>query len=367
MNISDRHRLFVCTDFLMAGGIEYQTTELIKRLNGYECHVLCLYASRWGRSVHFANQLPHVQVLDLGHGPLSKIQAIWAIIRAAWQLQPRLVYAVNYHSNLLTRLARPFLPRQTRLIGSVRNEYTAKQLRYERWSHRLCDAVICNSPHIQTMLEAVMPHDKIHFIPNGVDMERFARPVEAEWRQPLSSQRVLVNMGRIARQKNQTLLATAMGRLQQQGRLTMQVVMVGEVEDTAMQAELDHLRTLYNLTDWLLQVAPTPTPEVYYQGADATILSSDYEGLPNVALESLAAGKPVIISDRANASGLIEDRVTGWVFRAGDAASLAETLAYVSTLSAEALGAMQAACQQRAAEYAMPLMVARFENLYRSL
>lgn len=351
----------------MVGGIEYQTTELIKRLDGCECHVLCLYAGRWGRSVHFANQLPHVQVLDLGHGPLSKLQAIGTIIREVWRFQPHVVYAVNYHSNLLTRLARPFFPPQTRLIGSVRNEYTPKQLRYERWSHRLCDAVVCNSPHIQTRLEAVMPHEKIHLIPNGVDVERFAHPAEAEWRQPLNSQRVLVNVGRIARQKNQTLLAAAMGHLQQQGRLTMQVVMVGEVEDSAMQAELDHLRTLYNLTDWLLQVAPTPTPEVYYQGADASILSSDYEGLPNVALESLAAGKPVIISDRANASGLIEVGVTGWVFKAGDVASLAETLAYVSDLSTEAINGMRTACQQRAAEYAMPIMVARFEKLYRSL
>lgn len=354
----------------MAGGIEYQATELIKRLNGYECHVLCLYAGRWGRSLHFADQLPHVQTLDLGHGFFSKLQAIAAIIREVWRFQPHLVHAVNYHSNLLTRLARPFFPKATRLIGSVQNDYTAKQLRYERWSHRLCDAIMCNSPHIQTQLAAVMPASKIHYIPNGVDIERFGGRSDnhdSQWRQPFTAQRVLVNMGRIARQKNQVLLAQALGLLQQQSRLRCQVVMVGEVEDSAMQAELDQLRLTYDLATWLFQDAPTPTPEVYYQGADALVLTSDYEGLPNVALEALAAGKPVIISARANASGLIEHGITGWVFKTGNVESLANTLALVSTLSNDELAVMRQACQERAAAYAMGKMVNRFMSLYRSL
>jgi len=41
------------------------------------------------------------------------------------------------------------------------------------------------------------------------------------------------------------------------------------------------------------------------------------EGVPNVVLEALAAGRPVIISQAANNAGLIEQEKTGWIVQTG--------------------------------------------------
>jgi glycosyltransferase involved in cell wall biosynthesis len=48
-------------------------------------------------------------------------------------------------------------------------------------------------------------------------------------------------------------------------------------------------------------------------GADALVLSSAWEGLPNVVMEALAAGRPVVTTDVGGVRDLVTDRRTGFV------------------------------------------------------
>lgn len=371
-------RVLYCTDALTPGGIERQLTELATRLDRtrFEPHIVCLYGERAGRSLHFLPRLQAasipVQVLDLGWGAADKGRGWLNIIRAAWRVRPHILYAANYHSNLLTRLARPFLPPGTRLIGSVETVYTPRQLFYERLSGWLCAAIVCNSPHLQQQLvEAGVPITRVTHIPNGVDTERFASTPEPETTQALraGASRVLAMFARVSEQKAPHLLAQAVGRLERAGQLPTDtlVFLIGERENTTVQAQLDQSIEEYDLAGIFPQHPPTDCPEAYYHAADATVLASLWEGLPNVALESLAAGRPVVISEAANAAGVIEHGVTGWVVRTGDVAHLAETLAAVLVLPNDQLNAMRAACTLKAEAYAMPHLIRRHQALYEQL
>ncbi len=372
-------RVLFCTDFLMSGGVERQVMELVTRLDRarFEPQVLCLYGERAGRSLHFLPRLQAasvpVEVFDLGWGAADKLRGIASIIRAAWRFRPHILHAVNYHSNLLTRLARPLLPPGVKLIGSVRTEYTPKQLRYERLSGWLCAALVCNSPHLQRQLveQAGIPARRVTYIPNGVDTERFAVTPAPEQSAALrgGAACVLAMFGRVTRQKSPQLLAQALGLLRERGQLAPDVraLIVGEREDGAVQAELESAVSRYDLSAMLQQYDATPQPEIFYHAADFTVLASLWEGLPNVALESLAAGKPVILSEAANAAGVIEPGVTGWVVRTGDIEQLAEMLHTALTLPDDALATMRTNCLRRAEAFAMPRMVESYEALYARL
>ncbi len=111
----------------------------------------------------------------------------------------------------------------------------------------------------------------------------------------------------------------------------------------------------------------TDAPEDYYCASDATILISPSEGLPNVAIESLSAGRPVIISAAANAAGVISDGVTGWIVRTGDIAHLAETIAQVAAMSDGELANMHAECAARASDFSIGRLVSRYMDLYEEL
>jgi glycosyltransferase involved in cell wall biosynthesis len=298
---------------------------------------------------------------------------MWAIWRACWRFRPHIVHPVNYHSNLLTRMLRLILPPSTKLIGTVRVEYTPKQLRYERFSHWACRKMICNSPHIQQQLieSAHIPDQKICVIPNGVDINRFRNADGDSIRSKITpdSTKLFLSVGRISKQKAQHHLVEAIGQLKSTNRLdsNFHLILMGEVEELGIQNKIESLIKQYNLSEMISQLSPMSHPEQYYQAADVTVLYSDYEGLANVILESLAAGKPIIISEQANAANIIEDNQTGWIVPNADSKHLAETIAAVMNLPEDTLMTMQDACYQRAQDFAMDNMIARYTTLYPNL
>jgi glycosyltransferase involved in cell wall biosynthesis len=375
-----RSRILYVVESIMAGGIESQLVELVLRLNPerFEPYVLALYGERARRSPHFAAHLRAsgipFEVMDIGWGMADKVHAARRIAGMVRAIHPDLVELEGYHANLLARAVRPWMP-PTQLIGTVRGIETRKQLIYQRIGQRLCDRIVASSPELEQMLvqHAGVPAEKVVVIPNAVDVSRFAAPTSAATalRRDLApeGQRVLLSVGRVAPQKRLHLIAEALGLLEQQGRLPehVRICLLGQVEDAAMQARLDASIAAYDLKDVIIQRPPTTTPEDYYHASDVTILYSLLEGISIAMLESLASGRPVIISEEANAAGIVEDGRTGWVVPTHDLARFAETLAMVIALPEVELLRMRGACQLRAQEYSIDALVQRYNDLYESL
>jgi glycosyltransferase involved in cell wall biosynthesis len=62
-------------------------------------------------------------------------------------------------------------------------------------------------------------------------------------------------------------------------------------------------------------------------GSSILVHTSDVEGCPNVVMEAMASGRPVVATDAGDAPFLVEDGKTGFVVRRGDAKALVESLA----------------------------------------
>jgi glycosyltransferase involved in cell wall biosynthesis len=369
-------RILYVADSLMAGGIESQLVELLTRLDRtrFEPFLVCLYGPR-ARDLHFA---PHIQAAniplytpDLGWSAWDKVKAVAHIVSVAWKVRPHLIQAEGYHANLLTRLAWPLLP-PTKLIGTVRGLHTAKQLFYERLSHWMCSRMIVNAPHLKAMLAqgAHVPADKISLILNGINVQRYAQPHDRNWRQTIApdSRLVFVSLGRISFEKSMHHAVEGFGLLKRQGFLPSDVrfFIVGAAQEVAAQQALDEAIKQDGLEAPVIQHPATSHPEDYYHACDVCILYSPAEGLPNVSIEALASGRPVLISDAANAAQVIEDKVTGWVVRKHDASHLAETLQTILATPPEALAHMQAACFQAAQRYTAESMVQGYTDLYQA-
>ncbi len=370
-------RILYVVDSLMAGGIESQLVELASGLDRtrFEPHILCLYGPHT-RDLHFAPAIRAAAIPlytpDLGGSAWDKGRGVAWIIAVAQAVRPQLIQAEGYHANLLTRLAALCLP-AIRLIGSVRGMHSAKQLFYERLSHYLCRVLVVNGPHLKVMLSerAGVPARKVCFIPNGITIRRFSQPHDADLRQRIAphSQRVFASLGRISCEKNMHWIAEGFGLLKRQQRLprSARCFIVGPVQDVTAKQALDAAILRDALEETVMYHAETPHPEDYYHASDATILYSPAEGLPNVCLESLAAGRPVIISAEANAANVIEHGVTGWIVPARDRQLLAETLHMVITLPASTLSKIREACVLRAHDYRVEMLIQRYTSLYEAV
>lgn len=360
----------------MAGGTEQQLVALVTRLDAsrFEPVVLCLYGERAGRSLHFLPQLRasgiHVTVLDLDWTVGSKLRVLIEIRQYLWRMKPDIVQAVNYHSNLLLRLSSPALPRSIRLIGCIYVEYTRKQLLYEWLSAWLCDAVVCNSRYVESQLRWVLGERRIDIIRNGIDIARFGHQHDQTFRQQTTAaKRVVLFVGRISYQKSPHKLAEAMGILKVRGELPDDVVaqIVGEVEDATEQAWLERIVARYELGDVVVQFPAVDDPERFYRTAHVLVLPSRWEGLPNVILEALASGIPVIVSDMANRDSLIVSGLNGWVFPDGDAVRLGEILRFVLACDNAFLKGIRSVCRESAREFGVERMVERYQQLYDRL
>lgn len=375
-----RIRILYVIDSLVAGGVESQMVDLISRLDlqRFEPRALVFYGAP-ARPPHFLPRLQElgvaVEMLNLGPGARDKLEAWQKVIAAAWRLRPHIIQAENYHANLLTRAARPLAPRGTRLIGTIRAADSPHQLRLERLGWRACAVIVASADHLkrQLMSGAGLPGERIVVIPNSIDVERFravvGRGVELRARLAAGAQRLVVSMGRISPEKRMDLLAGAVALLKRTGVTPKdaRVAMIGPTEQAGAQQALDHVIEREALSEMILQLPTVPDPETYFAASDASALASPVEGLPIVALESLAAGKPVILSQGANASGVIEDGVTGWVARSNAPADLAEALRRMLSTSDEDLARMAERCRAEAGRYSLDALARRYMALYEAL
>jgi UDP-glucose:(heptosyl)LPS alpha-1,3-glucosyltransferase len=107
-----------------------------------------------------------------------------------------------------------------------------------------------------------------------------------------------------------------------------------------------------------------PDTERWYAASDAVVLPTRYEPFGNVHLEALAAGVPVVASDRAGGAELIEPGVNGYVVDPLDAAAVAGALDRIAAAGREA---MTAAARRSAEPFTYALQAERFAGLYREL
>ncbi len=372
-------RILVCIDSLAAGGAERQTVELLTRLDRsrFLPSVVSLHGPRMNQSRHFVQRLADsgikVVELDRRWSPGELPSSLLGVLRCLREFRPDLVHSVSHHCNHLTRVARLLRPGHFRLLTAIRTSYDARQLRNERLERWLSSFVVCNSPDMAVKLRtsAGIRESRLRYIPNGLDTARFGSNPDPGLRSRLAPEveRVGVMLARITLQKSPDLLARAVGLLARSGsfRHGHQIWIVGEPECPIVQGRLDDAIRSGGLEDRVRVFPQTRDPAAFLHAADFSILASLWEGTPNAALESLAAGKPVLISEKANACGLIRDSIEGWSVPTGDEEALAGKLRLVLDMPLSDVRVMDTACRAKASEFDMPLMVHRYEELYSTL
>lgn len=172
-----------------------------------------------------------------------------------------------------------------------------------------------------------LPAKKITVIHNGCDLRRFSpnRPPPNGLKQSLGFSEgdpVLLVVGRLEPQKGHKVLLEALAAVRQQFP-HVRLVCVGE---GALRSELETLTHTLALSNSVRFVGYQPNVVDWYALADLSILPSFFEGLPIVAIESLAAGCPMVATSVDGTPEVIAHGKTGLTVPPGDSRSLARAI-----------------------------------------
>ncbi|HTE17220.1 MAG TPA: glycosyltransferase, partial [Armatimonadota bacterium] len=159
---------------------------------------------------------------------------------------------------------------------------------------------------------------------NGVDGERFAPRDRHEARYRLDlprDRRLLCYIGNFVQEKGVTVLVEAMHGLVRSGMREVSLLMVGS---GPLEEQLRTRVRALGLEDSVRFCGRRPHNEIpsWMTAADVLCLPSFREGCPNVVLEALASGRPVVASAVGGVPELLDER-NGVLAPAGDAEALA--------------------------------------------
>jgi len=180
-------------------------------------------------------------------------------------------------------------------------------------------AVTANSAGLSELARAFMPELDVPVIPNGVDTRLF-HPAEAG---PAGDRPVrLLAVGRLVAQKGIDVLLDALAR---PGLETVELDVVGDGGWRGAlegQAAALGMAGRVRLHGWLDR---SVLAEIY-RAADVFVLPSRDEGMPNVVLEAMASGLPVVASAVAGARELVVEGSTGFLVPPEEPGALADAL-----------------------------------------
>jgi glycosyltransferase involved in cell wall biosynthesis len=222
--------------------------------------------------------------------------------------------------------------------GSDINRYSKFPLirTWLRYTLTRADRVIAVSQALkETMAKLGVPAEKIKVIPNGVDLNKFKPLPKQNAREALglpAYQRVILSVGHLTANKGFDLLIRAMKILSEQHKdKNLCLVIVGDGNE---KEDLEKLVAALELQDRVIFAGAIAHEELHlwYSTADLFCLASGQEGWPNVLLESLACGAPMVATPVGGIPEIIRSAKIGLLTERNEA-KIAETIALALKIS----------------------------------
>lgn len=197
---------------------------------------------------------------------------------------------------------------------------------------RYSDAVISVSEGVaHDLVEIGVPSHMVVAIPNPVPVdeiiEKSHEDVDHPWLSFGHSVPVILGVGRLSPPKDFATLIRAVAVMNGESRL----IVVGEgPERDQLESLAEELAVDLELPGYL------PNPYAWMARADVIALSSKVEGFPNVLVEAMALGKPIVATDcESGPREILEGGRFGSLCAVGDPAAMAQALSDALSRKAE--------------------------------
>ncbi|HET9985616.1 MAG TPA: glycosyltransferase [Longimicrobiales bacterium] len=337
----ERLRVAFVAGTLGRGGAEKQLAAMARALHraGADVRVLSLTRGEWYERALADDGLAPCWI-GRRTSPPARLAALLAALRDS---RPHVLQAAHFFANLYVSLAAPFLGALA--IGAVRNDLAHELESHGSWGRallRLPPDLLVNAACARRRAEALgVPAERVHVLPNVIDLDEFDRraaepaPALPARLRPRARDAVrIVAVGRLvaAKRLDRLLAVVAAARREEPG---LHLVVAGDgPERVRLEAEAERLGLDAESVAFLGGQRAIPA---LLRTGDLLLHTADHEGVPNVLLEAMAAGLPVVTTAAGDSATLVDEGRTGYVLPVpapdGEAAVVAALAARVVTLA----------------------------------
>lgn len=305
---SSPHKIAFCITELERGGAEQALVEIVTRLprEHWTPRVICL-----GPRGPLAEPLEEAGIPVDSLGATSRWDAlvINRLRRNLAENRPKILQTFLFHANVAGRIA-GWLAGVPNVISGFRVAEREKRWHnwIDGWTVGLAKHHVAVSKGVAEFVQSrlrVSP-DHLSVIPNGVDCETYRNAAPHDWaRLNLPSDaKVILAAGRLHPQKGFADLVEAVTPLLQEFP-GWYVVIAGEgPQRESLQAQIDHS----GMGGRILLPGFVDDLPGYFRAAQLFVLPSHWEGMPNVLLQAMAAGVPVVATAVEGVDELLSER-----------------------------------------------------------
>ena len=352
------------------GGAEEHILTLLRRLDRtrFAAHLVCTPA--------VATKLRGDVPADVGVTPLTLChpRQLRAAVRLARIIRARRVEVLHSHLFYASLFASP-IGRLCRVPFIVETPHISERWRQGLKGHYVVDRTVgrCVDRYVAVSEangrylteEKRLPAQKVVVIHNGSDLGRFdpRRAAPPGLRKSLGfaeNDPIIVAVGRLEPQKGHAVLLDALAVV----RRTLPAVRLVCVGEGGLRAALEAQVVALGLSDAVRFVGQQTNIPDWFALGDVTVLPSLYEGLPLVAIESLACGRPMVATAVDGTPEVVVNEETGLTVPPNEPAPLAAALTRLLGDPALRARFARAGRERVVAGFSDRIQVARTEALY---
>jgi glycosyltransferase involved in cell wall biosynthesis len=320
-----------------------------------EVRILDIYASR--------------NIFKLAKGFALKIMCLAKLIRRD---KPEVIFSLLSSTNITVLFAALLSRIKSKVIVSE-HTYPSVNLRNEMYGGVVKSLIKKMYPHAHKIIavsEGIkqdlihnfhIRDDKIEVVYNPIDTEEIKTLSREELIHPWFQEQIpiIVSVGRLTKQKGYPYLLRAFSLVRKS--LPCRLFIIGEGEDKKKLVQMAHKLDLKEDIEFC---GFQKNPFKYMARSSLFILSSLYEGFPNVLLEAMALGLPIISTDcPSGPTEIIEDKKNGLLVPAKDENALSQAIITLLRDS-DLRNSLGREAKTRASSFALDKIITRYREIF---
>jgi glycosyltransferase involved in cell wall biosynthesis len=256
--------------------------------------------------------------------------AIYSLVKYINQSKPDIIISTLTHCNLALLIASLFTKHSTKIIVREANSFLDQRKSLNLWRlfyeriragilYRFADEIIVNSEGARTQLANAIfiDHAKIKILPNLINYEKILslskKKIDSKLKNLIANKRLIVSVGRLIRNKDYFTMLRAIKDLNRENII---LLIMGEGKQyDIINKEIIKLK----LQEKVELMGYVENPYNIMKIADVFLLTSIFEGMPNVLIEALSLKVPIVSSNcNSGPRELINNGENGFLVPVGD-------------------------------------------------